>query len=184
MLAFAMIRLNPLDDTFESCYCFYTYIFAMIRPTTPDDTTALITLADLIGFQPHELEQLGEMLSDYLSDHSDDRFWITDDDNGVVGVAYCELERMTDATWNLQLIAIRPDRQGQGRGTTLLRYVEQTLTARGGRVLLVETSGLPDFECTRAFYRKCGYDEEARIRDFYKAGDDKIVYRKALSAQG
>jgi ribosomal protein S18 acetylase RimI-like enzyme len=53
----------------------------------------------------------------------------------------------------------------------------------GGRVLLVETSGTPDFERTRAFYRKCGYEEEARIRDFYQAGADKIVYRKALCVQ-
>jgi len=158
----------------------------MIRPTTPDDTTALIALADATGlFQPNQLEELGEMLSDYFGGNSDsNRLWITDDDNEVVGVAYCEMERMTDGTWNLQLIAIRPDRQGQGRGVTLLRYVEQTLTGRGGRVLLAETSGLASFERTRAFYRKCGYDEEARIRDFYKAGDDKIVYRKALTAQG
>ncbi|MBD2515925.1 GNAT family N-acetyltransferase [Nostoc sp. FACHB-973] len=164
----------------------------MIRPTIPNDTTALIALADATGlFQPNQLEELGEMLSDYfggindshsLRDAKAERFWITDDDNGAVGVAYCEMERMTDETWNLQLIAIRPDRQGQGRGATLLRYVEQTLMARGGRVLLVETSGTPDFERTRAFYRKCGYEEEARIRDFYQAGADKIVYRKALSA--
>ena len=159
--------------------------FTMIRPTTPDDTAALIALADTTGlFQPNQLEELSEMLSDYFGGNSDDHFWITDDDNGAVGVAYCEMERMTDGTWNLQLIAIRPDRQGQGRGATLLRYVEQTLTKRGGRVLLVETSGLASFERTRAFYRKCGYDEEARIRDFYKADDDKIVYRKALTAQG
>ena len=113
----------------------------MIRPTTPDDTTALIALADLIGFQPHELEELGKMLSDYFGGNSNrDHFWITDDESGVVGVAYCEMERMTDGTWNLQLIAIRPDRQGQGRGTTLLHYVEQTLTARGGRVLRASTT--------------------------------------------
>ncbi|WP_341530278.1 GNAT family N-acetyltransferase [Nostoc sp. UHCC 0302] len=165
----------------------------MIRPTMPNDTTALIALADATGlFQPNQLEELGEMLSEYFSCSSDsdslpddktERFWITDDDNGVVGIAYCEMERMTDQTWNLQLIAIRPDRQGQGRGTTLLRYVEQTLMARGGRVLLIETSGTQDFERTRAFYRNCGYEEEARIRDFYQAGADKIVYRKALSAQ-
>ncbi len=155
----------------------------MIRPSTPDDTIALIAIADEIGFQPNELEELSEMLSDYFSGDSDsDRFWLTDDDNEPVGVAYCEPERMTNRTWNLQLIAIRPDRQGQGRGATLLRYVEQTLTARGGRMLLVETSGLPDFERTRAFYRKCGYEEEARIRDFYAAGDDKVVFRKVLNA--
>lgn len=158
----------------------------MIRPIAPDDTTALIALADATGlFESNQLEELGAMLSDYLGGNSDrDRFWIVDDDNGLVGVAYCETERMTDRTWNLQLIAIRPDRQRQGRGTALLRYVEQTLVERGGRMLLVETSGTSEFEHTRAFYRKCGYDEEARIRDFYTEGADKIVYRKALSAQG
>jgi ribosomal protein S18 acetylase RimI-like enzyme len=123
------------------------------------------------------------MLTDSLGGNSDtEHFWITDDDNGPVGVAYCEPERMTDRTWNLQLIAIHPDRQGEGRGAKLLRYVEQALMARGGRMLLVETSGLPDFKRIRAFYVKCGYGEEARIRDFYATGDDKVVFRKVLNA--
>ena len=47
-------------------------------------------------------------------------------------------------------------------------------------MLLIETSGLATFERTRAFYHALGYDEEARIREFYKAGDDKVVFRKAL----
>ncbi len=154
----------------------------MIRPTTPDDTIALIALADTTGlFEPNQLEELSEMLTNYFSDNSDrDRFWITDDDDedGPVGVAYCEAERMTDRTWNLQLIAIRPDRQGQGRGATLLHYVEETLTGRGGRMLLVETSS--SLERTQAFYHKCGYKQEACIRDFYAAGVDKVVFRKVL----
>ncbi len=32
----------------------------------------------------------------------------------------------------------------------------------------------------RSFYRKIGNEEEARIREFYSAGVDKIVFRKAL----
>jgi ribosomal protein S18 acetylase RimI-like enzyme len=155
----------------------------MMRPTTPDDMAPLLALLEAIGFEPNEIEEIGEMLADYFSDNGNcDRFWIADDDSELVGIAYCEPERMTDGTWNLQLIAIRPDRQGQGRGTALLSHVEKTLIERDARVLLVETSGLPSFDRTRAFYRKCGYDEEARIRDFYKAGDDKIVYRKAIAS--
>lgn len=150
----------------------------MIRLSIPDDVTALIAIANAIGFQPQELKVLSTMLADYFSGDNSDRFWLTDDDQGPVGVAYCEPERMTDGTWNLQFIAIHPDRQGQGRGTVLLQHVEQTLTVRGARLLLVETSA--SLDRTRAFYRKCGYDEEARIRDFYSANDDKIVYRKAL----
>ncbi len=150
----------------------------------PDDTAALIDLANATGlFPPSGLELLRQMLTDSLGRNSDtEPFWITDDDNGLVGVAYCEPERMTDRTWNLQLIAIHPNRQGQGRGAKLLGYIEQALMMRGGRMLLVETSGLPDFERTRRFYVKCGYEEEACIRDFYATGDDKVVFRKVLNA--
>ena len=154
----------------------------MIRPTTPDDLAAIIAIAEAIGFQPDELEELNKMLADHLGGNSNnDDFWITDDEDGPIGVAYCSPERMTKGTWNLLFIAIHPDRQGQGRGTALMHHVEQMLVAQGARLLLVET--LASFDRTRAFYRKCGYDEEACIRDFYEAGADKIVYRKVLATQ-
>lgn len=154
----------------------------MIRPTTPDDTDALIALAGASGlFGPDELGQVAQMLTEHHAGGGDGHCWLTDDDNGPVGVAYFAPERMTEGTWNLYLIAVHPDRQRQGRGKALLRHVEQSSAQRGQRILLVETSGLANFERVRAFYRSAGYDEEARIRDFYKAGDDKIVFRKALA---
>ena len=88
---------------------------------------------------------------------------------------------MAYGIWNLLFIAVRPDLQGRGRGSALLRHIEQALRERGARLLLIETSGLGTFERTRAFYRKHGYDEEARIRDYYRPGDDKVVFRKALT---
>jgi len=48
--------------------------------------------------------------------------------------------------------------------------------------VLVETSGSSDFERTRAFYAKCGYEAEARIRDYYAAGEAMVMFRKALNA--
>ncbi|MDJ0695576.1 GNAT family N-acetyltransferase [Mastigocoleus sp. MO_188.B34] len=156
----------------------------MIRPTVPDDTNALLTLANAaIDFEPKELEELSKILTDYFSDdNKNSHFWLTDEDDGVVAAAYCAPERMTNGTWNLLFLAVRPDRQGQGRGTAMVRYVEQILKERGGRLLLIET--LASFKDTRKFYCKCGYEEEARIRDFYEAGYDKIVYRKVLGDGG
>lgn len=151
----------------------------MIRPTQTEDKTAILAIATAIGFQPDEVETLREMLADHFKGNSE--LWFTDEDHGPVGVAYCAPERMTSGTWNLLFIAIHPDQQGKGRGTALIHQVEQTLMAQGVRLLLVETSGVPDFEPTRQFYRHCGYEEEARIREFYDAGDDKIVFRKALT---
>ncbi|QDT97808.1 GNAT family N-acetyltransferase [Gimesia aquarii] len=157
----------------------------MIRTVTPEDTDSLIHLAEEVGlFSPDELEDLRQMLVESLTSAGDQRpLWITDDDNGLVGVAYCEPERMTEGTWNLLLIAVHPSHQKQGRGEKLIHYVEQTLSARAARILLVETSGTPDFEYVREFYRKKGFDEEARIRDFYAEGMDKVIFRKELAVQ-
>lgn len=162
----------------------------MIRLSQSKDIAAILSIAEAIGFQSGELEVVRKLLTDYFADSNgrdslqnvnNRRFWLTNDEDndGVIGVAYCEPERMTDQTWNLQLIAIHPNHQGQGHGGKLLRYVEETLKAHGGRMLLVET--LASFNLAQAFYRKHSYEEEARIRDFYAAGDDKIVFRKVLS---
>ncbi|MGF1493068.1 MAG: GNAT family N-acetyltransferase, partial [Microcoleaceae cyanobacterium] len=141
----------------------------MIRLTLPNDTLALLALAEAVGlFQPNELSVLDEMLVDYFNGNDDsEQFWLTDDDDGPVGVAYCAPEPMADRVWNLFLIAIHPERQGQGRGRALLQYIEQLLVVKGGRLLLVETSSLESFERTREFYRKCGYEEEARTGLFH-----------------
>jgi ribosomal protein S18 acetylase RimI-like enzyme len=154
----------------------------MIRLTTPDDTIALIALAAASGlFDPNQTDDLAQMLDKHFSDKDETQdIWLTDYDNEPVGIAYIAPERMTEGTWNLYLIAVHPDRQKQGRGKALLGYVEQMLMERGERILLVETAGTDDFEYVREFYRQNGYEQEARIREFYTAGVDKIVFRKAL----
>ena len=155
----------------------------MIRLTTLDDKTALIALAEATGlFEPSQIESLSQMLIDRFNDKAKTQdFWFTDYDNEPVSMAYVAPERMTEGTWNLYLIAVHPHHQRQGRGKSMLQYIEKILTERGERVLLVETSGTDDFEYVREFYRKSGYEEEARIREFYAAGVDKIVFRKRLN---
>ena len=45
----------------------------------------------------------------------------------------------------------------------------------------METAGVDDFDYVRKFYENNGFETEARIRDFYEAGVDKVVFRKSLS---
>ncbi len=150
----------------------------MIRHLTSPDLPALKQVIEATDLFPPDM--LDDMAAPFLRGDSAAGFWLTDDDGGPVAVAYCVPERMTSGTWNLLLIAVRPDRQGQGRGAALTRHAEALLKAAGGRILLVETSGLPEFAGTRAFYLRLGFREEARIRDFYRGGEDKIVFRKVL----
>lgn len=153
----------------------------MIRPAITDDIPALKAVIDANELFPSEM--LDEMMSDYFNDENSSEVWLSDEDETQpVAVAYCAPERMTEGTWNLYLIAVHPDCQGKGRGTAMVHYIEKMLADRGERVLLVETSGLESFKPTRAFYRKRGYEQEARIREFYQAGEDKIIFRKSLTA--
>ncbi|MGL4879516.1 MAG: GNAT family N-acetyltransferase [Waterburya sp.] len=154
-------------------------ILNKIRPITYEDIPALKTVIEANDLFPSDM--LDDMISGYFNNENGSEFWFTYEDRKAVAIAYCAPERMTEGTWNLYLIAVHPDYQGQGLGTSMLYYIEQMLTARGERMLLVETSSLKTFEGTREFYRKCGYDEEARIREFYQAGEDKIIFRKSLT---
>lgn len=152
----------------------------MIRPTIPSDHDALIALATATGlFDPEQTDLLSHMLkSPDLADT-----WFTDtEDTQPVGVAYLAPEKMTHGTWNLYWIAIHPSHQKQGRGKALLNHVEQWLIEKSQRILLVETAGTDDFDYVRKFYAANGFENEARIRDFYDTGIDKIVFRKALTA--
>lgn len=125
-------------------------------------------------------EMLSDMIAGYLNQTSRDIWFVGEFEEGVVTFGFCEPERMTVGTWNLLAIGVSPQRQGEGCGALMMRYLENQLAEGGERVLLVETMATPEFELTRAFYRKNGFTEEARIREFYEAGADKIVFWKHL----
>ena len=70
--------------------------------------------------------------------------------------------------------------KNSGKTGLAVRLVTE-LTARGQRLLLIETSALPAYESARRFYARAGHDEEARVRDFHEDGDDMVLFRKRLT---
>ncbi|MDQ3674034.1 MAG: GNAT family N-acetyltransferase [Gemmatimonadota bacterium] len=156
----------------------------MIRPATREDSAAVIDLVIAVEmFSADDARLVEGMLAEYFDANKDDgHVCMIDDEGGPLGVAYYQPESAADRVWDLTMIAVQPDRQGQGHGAAMLRRVEEDLRARGQRLLLVDTSASPQYDRTRAFYVKCGYEEEARIRNYWTAGDDLVVFRKALNA--
>ena len=155
----------------------------MIRPITPGDAAGVVNLAVTAElFTAEEAGVVTRMMTDYFAaGAADGHACLVDEHDGrLVGVAYYEPLPATDRAWELTMIGIDRGHHRHGRGTRLLRAVEDDLRARGQRLLLVETSASPAFDRARAFYLACGYDEEARVRDYYEAGDDMVMFRKAL----
>lgn len=156
----------------------------MVRPTTPTDTPTLVTISQATAvFKPHEIVALREVLDDYhhhAATALGHRCVTEERDAALVGFAYFAPEAMTDGAWSLWWIVVDPSRHARGIGGELLRYVEREIVAARGRVLFIDTSSLPHYELTRRFYLKHGYEQAAQLRDFYSAGDDKVIFRKAL----
>lgn len=157
----------------------------MIRPATAYDVSAITEIAvDSTLFTADDVETVSTMMTEYFgrrTPHSD-RCVVADTGAGPQAVAYFQPAEATDRTWYLTMIAVRRCRQRTGLGAALMQHVEGTLRRGGERLMLVETSGTTTFDGTRAFYRRLGYAEEARVRDYYADGDDMVVLRKALSS--
>ncbi|WP_298467869.1 GNAT family N-acetyltransferase [uncultured Erythrobacter sp.] len=149
-----------------------------IRPLLAGDLARVAHLVDSNEMFPSAMLQ--EMTGPYLGGETDEHRWLVFDENRVDGVAYYAPEQLTQGTWNLLLIAVDPDVHGNGIGAALMNFVEAELGGQAVRILLVETSGTREFKRTRGFYDMLGYEREARIRDYYADGDDKIIFRKEL----
>ena len=86
----------------------------------------------------------------------------------------------TKESYDLYWIAVQNDLRSSGIGKELLKRVEGIIHGTGGRRGYVETSSRKQYDPTRAFYEKSGYRQEARLKDFYSPGDDKIIYLKLV----
>jgi ribosomal protein S18 acetylase RimI-like enzyme len=150
-----------------------------IRPTNANDLIPLQGVLNETELFPSDM--LPEMLAGFLSGLQSDEVWLTCEVEGAaVGFCYAAPETLADGTWNMLAIAVLPSMQGRGCGGAIVSRLEAVVKAMGQRILIADTSGTDAFRKTRAFYHKCGYTEEARIRDFWAAGDDKVVFWKQL----
>jgi ribosomal protein S18 acetylase RimI-like enzyme len=130
-------------------------------------------------FRPDEVQVALELFDDAIS--GDYEFLGGFDQDDLVAYACFGATPGTDRTFDLYWIAVHPNAQRHGGGSRLLAAVEQQLRDRGARLLVVETSSRPEYDATRRFYLARGYQEVARMRDYYALGDDRVIYTKALS---
>ncbi len=166
-----------------------------IRKTISEDREAIKTiLIDTQIFYQEEIDCALELIDIYLNNPSQKDYLIASaltptlpsptgwEGKGerVVGYVCYGKAPLTNGAYDLYWIAVKSDYQRQGIGKNLLKYVEDEIVKFSGRILLAETSSRAVYEKTRQFYINNNFSEEARIKDFYSKGDDKIIYRKDM----
>jgi ribosomal protein S18 acetylase RimI-like enzyme len=87
-------------------------------------------------------------------------------------------------SYDLYWIAVDNRLRHCGIGKELLFRSEDLIGRRGGKRIYVETSARPQYEQTVAFYRACGYRQDAFLEDFYAPGDSKMIFVKVLCPDG
>jgi ribosomal protein S18 acetylase RimI-like enzyme len=154
----------------------------VIRPLDPGDRGALETaLRSDRTFRDDEVEVALELIDEAIGGSKD--YWIrvaTVDDGAVAGYICYGPTPMTASTYDLYWIVTHADHRGRGVAGSLIGAMEEDLRGRDATGIRVETSQLEGYGAARKLYARYGYPEAARFQDFYKVGDDLIVYYKRL----
>jgi ribosomal protein S18 acetylase RimI-like enzyme len=156
-----------------------------IRNLVPDDRTAVAEIIRRVGnFNQAEIDCALELVDVYLHDpnQKDYRVIVAQGTDGrVCGYACWGPTPLARGTYDLYWVATHPELQGRGVGRALIDYIEDKVHEENGRLLIAETSSKESYGSTVRFYRRREYQEASRIRDFYDAGDDKLVFVKRFS---
>lgn len=150
----------------------------LIRPMRRGDLAALTTVLEETGLFPPDL--LPDMAAPWFADAALAVWLVALDRSAVCGLCHARPEALTEGTWNLLALAVRPAAQGRGIAAGMVSSCETAMRDRGARLAIVDTAGTDDYAVARRLYARLGYAQVARIPDYWAEGVDKITFAKRL----
>ena len=154
----------------------------MIRRMQARDKDAVLGLVRATGFFTEAEVGVAEELIDVFLGQPDQKDYdvvVAEDEAGApAGYMTWGPTPLAEDAYDLYWMAVAPAQQGRGRGKELVRWLEAEVGRRNGRLIIIETSSQPKYHGTRQFYLGLGYQEVARVPQFYKPGDDRVIYAK------
>jgi ribosomal protein S18 acetylase RimI-like enzyme len=156
--------------------------YAHIRPIELPDRSRIEEMVVSSGrFNREEIATALELVDEALEKGEESVLEVGKGHLAVQGYVCYGPTPLTQGVYDLYWIVTDPAVQGKGFGRQLIEYVEEDIVKRGGRMLLIETSSQETYGPTIRFYKKAGYKLVARIKNFYRIGDDKLVFSKELT---
>jgi ribosomal protein S18 acetylase RimI-like enzyme len=148
------------------------------------DRKAILDIAhDTEVFTAQDVECVDELLGTYLDDRDSHEYTFVaalDDEDRVIGFVCYGPTPLTDRTFDVYWLAVSRTARRQGAARALFLQMEQNLRSAGARLLVLETSGTPEYAPARRMYDSLGYTGYLAAPDFYRQGDDLMVYSKPL----
>jgi ribosomal protein S18 acetylase RimI-like enzyme len=154
----------------------------IVRPSRVEDRGAIEHALRACGaFNAEEVKVALEMFDEGVSDASSYALFSAAIEGQLAGYVCVGRAALTESSWYLYWLCVHPAEQGHGIGRALQRHGEAFIAAQGGRRIVLETSGRPDYDRARRFYERNGFQEVGRIEDFYRPGDDCLIFTKVIT---
>ena len=151
-----------------------------------NDPTSIRKLVEYSAvFNEIEVNIAGE-LAEAVLDGSDTsyKFIFLRDPSGTPVAYSCYGEiPLTDKRYDLYWIVVSPDYQNLGLAKHLMDETNKDVVALGGKQIYAETSGTQLYAPARSFYLKNDFTLVALYPNFYRDGDDKVVFVKNYESQ-
>lgn len=155
-----------------------------IRPIKKEDRRILFSiLSESKVFTEEEIDVAMEIIDTVLNNRDQKDYiiyCIVDYQDQPIGYICYGPTPMTKGTFDLYWIVVNPKWQNKGIGSRLLNFLEEYVKRQGGRMILADTSSIPEYEKTHKFYTSNGFKEVARIFDYYYPGNDRITFCKKI----
>ena len=157
----------------------------VIRPLVAADRGGVFRILENAGnFTPEEVATALELIDEWLElgEHSGYLTYVLESQGEesaeVLGYVSFGPTPLTESTYDLYWIAVDKSKHRGGVGKKLLKFTEDEIVRRGGQMLLIETSSQETYGGTIQFYERTGYELVGKIKEYYKPGDDKLIFAK------
>ena len=153
------------------------------RNLAPGDREAVGSLVRSTGFFSAEEALIAEELVEERTANGDASgylFLFAEEEGRLLGYTCFGPIPGSVHSYDLYWIAVAPGAQGRGLGKRLIAESERIMGKLGARRVYADTSSRLQYVPTRAFYRSCGFAQEALLVDFYGEGDGKVIFVKVI----
>ncbi|MFH1834573.1 MAG: KamA family radical SAM protein [Methanobacteriota archaeon] len=134
-------------------------------------------------FDKEDVSTCMECLQEYFNGKQTYKFICAREGDRIAGFASYGSDSIAEDLFELYWIVVVPENRGKRIGQLLQSYIEGEMQQEGVRMIVAETESDPSYSSARKFYEKCGYTQEASIRDFYNKKSDKIIYVKRIGKE-
>ncbi|MBC8044511.1 MAG: GNAT family N-acetyltransferase [Rhizobacter sp.] len=153
-----------------------------IIPLEPQHREPIRTILQATNFfRDDEIDVAIELLDANLNRTDDYQVYVAAGEAGkVLGYVCFGKIPITQSSFDLYWIAVDPNAQKGGIGKQLFEFTCNEVSQQGGKLIVIETASQPKYIPTQRFYERIGCTLEARLKNFYSIGDDKLIYTKHL----